>query len=448
MLMYLRPFLVIQILAFLTTQIWACFRLRTFGLEFMTKLQALATSGYTPIPLPHEMSNYLHIGSLAKAGSFFTFTLGFTIGIVAFAGAFCLNRFRFSRPIRLGWTLLVSAFLSFLLGFSPVELLLFIAFFGLAHLIVRIPDAPFHKFALFSLIPLILIPVVYQDQGFLLIRDYLLQNSWGRKVVTFYYRYSPLSAELITPPTKRTQVAIWTGTPLGRAEKSWLLKKHIYTVATKKGADLALPGDIRTGTEVFVAIRKETVGRSVKRLRETIRFSIFVFTPLAIILLFLLATDRLLPLSKYSRIVLLLCVAFLSTLLIYRALSQKAWESTGTLQGEKVEDIRRWALQAKRTEDLRTRDKFVRLLGSNDPAIRLWVATALAYLPSKDNVEILKTMARRDPIAIVRCKAIFALSHQEDRGVIPFLESRLNGGEDWYVKHYLLRALRRLGWIG
>ena len=71
--MYFRPFLLIQILAFLTAQIWACLRLRNFGQEFMTKLQALAASGNIPIPLPHEMSEYLHIGSrgakFSKSGS-------------------------------------------------------------------------------------------------------------------------------------------------------------------------------------------------------------------------------------------------------------------------------------------------------------------------------------------------------------------------------------------
>lgn len=456
--MYLRPLLEIQILAFLTTQIWACFRLRSFGLEFMTKLEALATSGYIPIPLPHEMSDYLHIGSLAKAGSFFTFTLGFTLGVVAFGGSFCLNRCRFSRPIRLGWTVFISAFFCFLLGFSPVGLLLLTAFFAWAHLAVRIPEAPFHKAALFSLIPLILVFAVYLTQSILLVRDYhqdfllvrdgLLQNSWGRRVVTFYYWYSPLPTELITPPTKRTQVAIWTGNPLARAERSWLLKRHIYTVSTRKGADFAFPCDAGQGPAVLDAIKKETGGRSVKRLSKTISYSISVATPVAIMLLFLLATDRLFTLSKCYGIVPLLCVAFLSGLLIYRLLSQEAWESRGTLPSDKVEEVRHWVRQIKETGDLQTKDSFIGLLNSNKPAVRLWAATALAYLPSKDNVDILKTTARHDPIAIVRCKAISALSHQRDRRVIPFLVSRLKGAEDWYVKHYLVRALRRRGWIG
>jgi hypothetical protein len=445
--MYLRPFLMIQIIALLTVQIWAYFRLRSFGLEFMAKLQALAHSGYIPIPLHNEMSDYLHIASLIKAGSFFTFTLGFTLGVVAFGGSFCLNRYKFSRRIRLGWTVLIPAFFSFLIGFSPLEFVLFTAFFGLAHMAVKIPDAPFHKIALFSLIPLMLILIFYQDRGFLLARDHLLQNSWGRKVVTFYYRYSPVSAELITPPSERVQVTIWTVNPLGRAEKSWLLKRGIYTVSTRKGADLVLPGDLRKGPAIFEAIRKGTAGRSVKRLRETIGYSMLLSAPLAIMLFILLATDRLLTLSKHFKIVLLLSVTFLSALLIYRAFFQKAWEPTGTLPNERVEDIRHWALWAEKTGDMRSRTSFLRLLGSNNPGVRLWAATALAYLPSKENVERLTITASRDPIAIVRCKAIFALSHQGVREVIPYLEARLKEGEDWYVKHYLLRALRRLEWI-
>ena len=449
--MYFRPFLLIQILAFLTAQIWACLRLRNFGQEFMTKLQALAASGNIPIPLPHEMSEYLHIGSLAKTGTFFTFTLGFTLGLVALGGAFCLNRYGFSRIVRLGWTVFVSAFWSFFLGFSPAELLLFAAFFGLVHLAIRIPQAPFHRAALLSLIaviPLLAIPVVDQGQAFLRVRDDLLQNPWGKKVVAFYYRYSPLAAEMITPPAERTQIAIWTVTPLGRADKSWLLKRRIYAVSTREGADLALPGDALTGPVVLKGIEEMTAGRNVKRLAKTIKYSIFFGAPLAIMLFFLLATDRLFALSKYYGIGLLLCLAVLSALIVYPILSQKVWESTGTIEGKKVKDVRRWALEAKETGDQRSRERFLRLLGSNNPAVRVWAATALAYLPSEDNVEPLTRTARRDPVAIVRCKAIFALSYQGDRGVIPFLDSRIKGEEDWYVKHYLLRALRRLGWIG
>jgi len=90
----------------------------------------------------------------------------------------------------------------------------------------------------------------------------------------------------------------------------------------------------------------------------------------------------------------------------------------------------------------------LRLLREEDPSLRLWAATALAYLPCHDNLGVLESLAAEDPVAIVRCKAIFALSHQGDPGVVGFLESRLRGEEEWYVKHYLLRALRRVGWIG
>jgi len=445
--MYLRSFIVIQILAFLTAQIWAYVRLRTFGQAFMTKLQTLTTCGYIPIPLPHEMSDYLSVGSLAKAGSFFTFTIGFTLGIVAFGGSFCLNRYRFPRPIRLGWTVFISALFAFLLGFPPVGLLLLVAFFGLAHLSVRVPDAPFHKFAFFSLIPLILIPVIYQSQDILLVRDYLLQNPWGRKVVTFYYRYSPLSAELITPPTERAQVTVWSGSPMGEAQRSWLLRRGIYTVSTRRGADLVLPGEAKAGPAVLKAIRKATAGRDTKRLGKTIKYSIYFGAPLAIMLLVLVITDRLLTISTRFRIVLLVCVG-LSALLICRPLFQMAWKPTGKPPNEELEEVRHWALWAKKTGDRQARDTYLRLLDSTNPAVRLRAATALADLPSKHNIEILKKMAGQDPITIVRCKAIFALSHQGDRRMVPFLESRLKGREDWYVKHYLLRALRRFGWIG
>ncbi len=446
--MYLKPFLVIQALALLTTQIWAYFRLRAFGLEFMSKLEALAASGYTPIPLPHEMSEYLRIVSLMKAGTFFTFTLGFTLGIIGFGGSFLLNRYRLPGRIRVGWTILITVFFSFVLGFSPLEFLLLAAFFGIAHMAVKIPDAPFHKVALLSLIPFILILFLYHAQGFLLVRDSLLQKAWGRGMVSFYYRYSPLAAELITPLTDRIQVAVWTNAALGMAEKSWLLKKGIYTLSTREGADLALPEDVRTGPAVLKSIERATSGKSVKRLRKTLFYSIFVAAPLGIMLLSLLVTDSLLRRFKHSRVVLLASVICFSGFLAYHALSEMAWEPSETLPGEKVEEIRQWVFSAEKKGGYRARDNFVRYLGSNNPAVRVWAATALAHLPSKENVEILAVTARQDPLAIVRCKAIFALSHQGERRVIPFLESRLKGPEDWYVKHYLVRALRRLGWVG
>jgi hypothetical protein len=360
-----------------------------------------------------------------------------------------LNRYRLSTPIRLGWTVFISALLSFLVGFSLVGFLLLTAFFGVAHLVVRFPEVPFHKAALFSLVPLVLIALIYQVQGFLSVRDYLLQSSWGRGVVIFYYRYSPLPTELITPATERTQFAVWTDSKLAKTQKSWLLKRGIYPISTRKGADLALPGQAGEGPAVFEAIRHETAGKTVKWLKGKIRFSIYLAIPsLAILLLFLLGTDRLFTISKYYGIAFLLCLAFLSAFLIYHSLLQRAQEPTDTLPGEKVGDIRQWVQSPKKAGGHRVRENFVEYLASSNPAVRLWAATALAHLPSRNNVEVLMKIARSDPITIVRCKAIFALSHQRDMRVIPFLVSRLKGEEDWYVKHYLNRGLRRLGWTG
>jgi uncharacterized membrane protein YgdD (TMEM256/DUF423 family) len=448
MAMYLRPFLVIQILAFLTVEIWAFVRLRTFGLAFVTKLQSLGNSGYVSIPLPHEMSDYLRIGSLAKGATFFTFTVGFTLALVAFGGCLLLNRYRISRPIRLGWTLFVSAFLGFLFGFSFLGFILLVVFFGLVHLAVKLPPAPFQKVALFALIPLTLTALVFQGQGLLWVRDDLLQIPWGEKMVRFYYRYSPLSAELITPPKDRTQVAIWMATPLAKNEKCWLLRRGIYPISSRKGADLALSGDPKTAAAVFQAVRETSSGRTVKRLQRTVYYSIFFAAPLTIVLLLVLVTDRLFTLSRCAGLTLILCLTLFSAFLIYRSLSLRFWTPPGTAFGESVDHVRQWVLRENKTGDLQARENLLHFLHSRNPALRLWAATALAHLPSRDNVEILKTKATRDPVAIVRCKAIFALSHQGDRGVIPFLESRLKGEEDWYVKHYLLSALRRFGWAG
>jgi HEAT repeat protein len=105
-------------------------------------------------------------------------------------------------------------------------------------------------------------------------------------------------------------------------------------------------------------------------------------------------------------------------------------------------------MEAEKSQDGDARECLERLLESTNPAVRLWAATGLADLPSRENVQSLMRVARQDPVAIVRCKAIFALSHQGERRVVPFLEGRLKGEEDWYVKHYLLRGLRGLGWAG
>jgi HEAT repeat protein len=102
----------------------------------------------------------------------------------------------------------------------------------------------------------------------------------------------------------------------------------------------------------------------------------------------------------------------------------------------------------EKPRDEKTRRTLELFLENTNPAIRLWAATGLADLPSKENIPILIELARQDPVAIVRCKAVFALSHQRDRRVVPFLEGRLKGTENWYVKHYLLRGLRRMGWTG
>jgi hypothetical protein len=313
---------------------------------------------------------------------------------------------------------------------------------------VKISDAPFHKAALLILIPLILIGVLFREQGFLTVRDALLQNRWGEKTVAFYYRFSPFTAELITPPSERTQVTIWTGAPLGKATEITLIRKAVYLVSTQEGADLIIPNNPTTVPAILEAIKTQPPDSPTNWLRQAIYYSIFVALPLAIILFLILVIDRLLSLSRYGLIVLVLCVGVFSAFLTYRVLSQKPWEPGGTPLGERVETLRRWVLHGDRAGGSRTRRLFIELLDSSNPAVRLWAATALASLPSRNNVEPLKDMAVNDPVPIVRCKAILALSHQRDRGIMSFLESRLRGQEDWYVKHYLFRALRRLGWTG
>ena len=444
----LRPFLVIQILGFLTAQVWACIRLRHFGLEFMAKLEALVDAGYVPIPLPHEMSEYLKILSVLKTGGFFTFTLGFTLGIVGWVGAFGLDRCKFSWVIRLVAALLVSLVFAFFVGFSLLELSCFLAFFGVAYVAIRVPEARLHKLALLALVPLLAIPLLYESQDFFRIRDSLLQTGWGMKAVAFYYRYSPFSAELITPPAERAQVAVWTGSSIGKAEKKWLLQRGIYPVGTAKRADVTLSEDVRTGPAVLQAVRDHTGGVAVRRLRSVITYSIFASAPLALMLLLIGTANYLLLRFKKSKIAVLFGIGILSALLVGIPLLRDTPEAGSTLTDGALSSVRQWVVGEEKTYDGETRTSLEGLLESTNPAVRLWAAAGLADLPSKENVQILMKVARQDPVAIVRCKAIFALSHQKDRRVLPFLEGRLKGEEDWYVKHYLLRGLRRMGWAG
>jgi hypothetical protein len=451
--MYLRPFLLIQVLAFLITEIGASLRLRAFALEMMEKLEALTNAGYVALPLPKELYEYLHFGPLAKTGVFFTLTVGFTLGLVAFMGALFLHQYRVSKRKRLIYTLVISGLLSLLFGFHVVEFLLLLALFGLAHYAISIPRAPLHKTALLSVVPLLialfLVLFGLVDNVFFRVRDGLLQTQWGESVVAFYYLHSPLAAELIMPPTQKTQVTISTPSRLGPAPKRWLLKKGIYVVEDRRGSDIDLTVEVETGQDVVEAIESRMDRGVLKWVKGKARFTIILLMPLvSILVLIVLVTDRLHGVSRYTRFVVIGCVIGVSAALILHGVSRKNQKGSPALRGERTEDIRRWTSQENPAIDTGTADRLLRSLRSDNPALRLWAATALARIPSRDHVEVLKAVARQDPVPIVRCKAVLALSHQGDRKVIPFLEPRLKGREDWYVKHYLFRALRRLGWVG
>jgi len=444
--MYLRSFLLTQVLGLLTAHIWACFRLRRFALAFMIKLNALADAGYIPVPLPHEMADYLQAGSILKAACFFTFTFGFTLGMVAWAGAFCVNRFKCSRSVRLGWTAVVSALFSYLLGFSLIEFLLFLVYFGGVHLCVTVPRARFRPLALACLIPFVLIPSLYGVEHLFLVRNHLLRSTVGRKAVGFYYHYSPLPAEMITPPGTRTQVAAWVSSKMGNPQKQWLLRRGIYLVENREAADAVIHMETRSGPDVLEAVKERAGGNSVRRLRTITYYSIFLAVPITILVLCVFLADRLLMISTRIRIALLVAVGLVSLVLVWGSIS---WRNPNPARILSSMDLEEEHHESEKTATRPIRERLLDdLLSSPDPARRLRAAEALRQLPSGKNVEPLKKAVTREPIVIVRCKAILALSHQRDRRVVSFLESRLRGSEAWYVKHYLFRALRRLGWIG
>jgi hypothetical protein len=414
----------------------------------MAKLQALVNTGYISVPLPLEMFDYLQASAVIKAAFFFAVTLGFSLGLVAWLGLFFLNRFQCSRPVRLGWTVVVAGLFSYLVGFSVIAFLIFFVYFGWAHLFINVRYPRFRPLALVCLIPFALVPCLYDVDDLLLVRDHLLRHHLGRGLVNFYYHYSPLPAEMITPPRERVQVTAWVGSEPGKVVRSWLLRRGVYMLETQEGADAVIPPDVKTGPRILEAVREVAAGRGVERLRVTIYYSIFLATPLMGILFFVLLTDRFLAFSHYFIVVLLVGTGVVSLFLVYGTLSWERSELTYMLKAMNLEQAEWDHLTARGTEKQETKEKLLTLLRSTDPTLRMQAVMALGQLPSKENIEALKDMVIHEPIPIVRCKAILALSYQRDRRIVPFLESRLKGKEAWYVKHYLLRALRRLGWIG
>ena len=251
---------------------------------------------------------------------------------------------------------------------------------------------------------------------------------------------------MITPPGERTQVAAWTASEIGNLQRQWLLRRGVYLVDNSAAADVVIPVDAQSGPAILDTLKRTKTGSSVGRLRTITFYSIFLAAPLTIMILCVFLADCFLMGSTPIRISFLVVLGLVSLGLIWGSISWRGPDPVQPLTSMDVEDGHH---ESEKTATRPIRERLLNdLLSSSDPALRLRAAEALSHLPSEKNVEPLKKAVTQDPVVIVRCKAILALSHQRDRRVISFLESRLRGREAWYVKHYLFRALRRLGWIG
>ncbi len=100
----------------------------------------------------------------------------------------------------------------------------------------------------------------------------------------------------------------------------------------------------------------------------------------------------------------------------------------------------------KQNQDISKQAAFLKLESSPFIAERYWLARCLAYSKGAQTRVLLRRLAG-DPVPIVACQALWAISKRKDRKMIPQIIDHINTTPIWYIQMYAYRALRTLEWV-
>lgn len=202
----------------LSAQIIAGFQVYFSNKSLYRSLTEIGGAGYLTVPNPQTMGRLLELTTAFSGGLFFTLTVGAGISLLSFSAAWAWDRVCLRKTIFLLFLIFLWAISAAAVNwkeFSPFTWLYPAVIppvvFGLTlrWMPPRNRKQPWRN-GLLHTIPILVLGILWafqMEKGlFFNIRDYLLlNNSFGERVVSFYYRYTLYPAEVMKSLEQKLQ---------------------------------------------------------------------------------------------------------------------------------------------------------------------------------------------------------------------------------------------------
>jgi len=454
------------------------------------KLTSISNAGFLTIPNQQIIHSLQEFGPAFFGGLFFTLTAGAGLCVFSFAAAwiwdriFIRNKFLLVPFLLLWMGCIVGVNRQ---GFCPLVTSFFLAvsivvFVGTLRWMPEEESKRVWLYRTIHVIPVPLLALLWISQMgghiFLDIRDnLLLSNSLGRKINSFYYKYTLYPAEVFKSLDQK--ILKTCSLELIREESivptltEELLNHDYFNVGEREAADLEvaqqgnqldLRNHGRTALRVTLQDFLSRPGSLLKEFslksdrhrffRQFTFFSLLVGFPVTLYILLhtvlCLVCHLLVDLRTSSIIASILCFLLGVALLIPIHLSKgKEIDTNGlaaALQSESWQErvAALKIIQQKRME-VSGFQAYQRMLASPYIPERYWLVRALGSSRKPETYNDLSVFLD-DPCPNVVSMAFYALGERADKRAIKDIIKRIEVSDDWYSQWYAYKALRKLGW--
>lgn len=455
-------------------------------------MTGILDAGYLAVPNEHIFPTLLQAGSAFKGSFFFTLTIGIVFPTLVYAAAWSWDRgYHRNRA----FLIMLSGFVIFCMvminrrGFNPVVTFWFLTvyffvfkltLYSLEGVQTRLsPKRLLVHIAVLILIGAAWMVVPKGANFFTAVRDHiLLTTSFGEKITSFYYSYSPYPTEAIKPLSKKQlktfRIERESEEISVKRIEAALVKNDYLPVGVNGEADVVLHLSengilsftvnnrmvLRTEATNLMNVPGEVLhrvsGRSDRQefTRRLLGFSVMYGLPVTLYVCLFgcihLVTSHFFNYNKGFYVSAAVCLSVgLGGLAAFKVLTPTSIPTSELKQALQSENrgLRVAALRTISAESLDpfdfTDDAFIQRHASIPE--RLWWARSMA---GSDHADIEKKLIHflDDPYSLVQCKAYEALGRRGDRFATSIILDNIKSSRHWYVQGYAYQTLRGLGW--
>ncbi|NNL43737.1 MAG: HEAT repeat domain-containing protein [Desulfobacterales bacterium] len=474
----------------LASQVIATLQVYLSNLSLHNKVTAIKDAGYLAIPNQHILNILPDFGPAFFGGMFFTLSVGAGLSLYSIAAMWIWTRFLSGKKYFLILFLLPLAGCIFnvnLHGFSPIVSAYFIVIPTVIFLttIKWTSERPEHKSwpkEILHFVPLVMLTLLWtiqmESSMFLDIRDnLLLSNSLGRKINSFYYKYTLYPAEAFKSLHQKTLKTCSLGSikeeKVETLLRDELIRYDYLDVRKEIAVDLKISKEAdflvleNQGKIILKASFKELLfgnGKILKQFslktdrhlffRKFTLFSLLVGFPISLYILvfslFRLVLSFFPFLNNASAYASILCfITGIALLIPFYQMAEKEVNIKNLAKALESENkiIRVEALKIvnQRKTEIGNYAAYQSLLKSTYVPELYYLVKALGLSRKSETYNDLLAFLDNPNLNVVYV-AINSLGRRGDKRAIELILSKIERSDHWYCQMYAYQALRTLGW--